>query len=119
MKNKKIGIFIVLNLLLLLYSLISVFSKLASGKSFLSLEFILFYSAIILCLGIYAIGWQQIIKRLPLTVAYSNKAITVIWGLVYGVLLFSEKITVNKILGIIIIVIGVVLFSNSEEGDSN
>lgn len=119
MKNKKIGTFITLNLLLLLYSLISIFSKLAAGHSFLSIQFIIYYLAIILCLGIYAIGWQQVIKKLPLTIAYSNKAITVIWGLVFGVLFFSEKITLNKIIGIIIIVIGVILFSNSEEGVSN
>lgn len=107
-----------LHLLLLVYSTSGIFSKLASGESFLSLKFCLYYGAIIALLGIYAIGWQQIIKRMPLTVAYANKAITVVWGIVWGFLFFQERVTVQKLLGACLIIAGVVLFALSENSEA-
>ena len=67
-------------------------------------------------LGLYALGWQQVIKRLPLTTAFANKAVTVVWGLVWGALLFAEPITPGKLAGCGLIVAGVVLYAR-EEGD--
>lgn len=115
-KNKSSLItFIVLHVLLMIYSLNSILSKLASNKSFLSIKWILLYAGVIFLLGIYAIGWQQIIKRMPLTSAYANKAITTIWGLIWGTLFFQERITVGKILGVLLIVSGIILFSTSDD----
>jgi hypothetical protein len=69
---------------LLLYSIGSVFSKLASQEDFLSLGFIFFYGLFLMVLFVYALLWQQILKRFPLTVAFANKAITILWGIVMG-----------------------------------
>lgn len=101
--------YILLHLLLLFFSFCSVFSKLAAQYEFLSLQFCLFYGISILILGIYAILWQQIIKKMPLVVAFLNKAITIIWGMIWGALIFQEKITINMIIGCVIVIIGVVL----------
>ena len=60
----------------------------AAGYSFLSLPFIFWYGLVILNLGIYAVVWQQIIKHLPLTTAYANKAVTIVWGILWGSLFF-------------------------------
>ena len=68
-------------------------------------------------LGIYAIVWQQIIKKLPLTVAYANKAITVVWGILWGILFFDESISFFKILGAMIIIAGIVLYVTSDGGE--
>ena len=38
----------------------------------------------LLALVTYAAGWQQVIKHLPLTTAYANKAVTVVWGILAG-----------------------------------
>lgn len=115
-KNKSSLItFIVLHVLLMIYSLNSILSKLASNESFLSIKWILLYAGVIFLLGIYAIGWQQIIKRMPLTSAYANKAITTIWGLIWGTLFFQERITAGKILGVLLIVSGIILFSTSDD----
>ncbi len=103
-----------LHLLLLLYAAASVFSKLAAGEDFLSFRFILFYGAALLLLGGYALGWQQVIKRLPLTSAYANKAVTVIWGLLAGLLFFGEALTPRKLLGAALVVAGIVLFAFSD-----
>lgn len=117
-KNKSSLItFIVLHVLLMVYSLNSVLSKLASEESFLSIKWIIFYAGVILLLGIYAIGWQQIIKRMPLTSAYANKAVTTIWGLIWGALFFQERITIWKMLGVLLIIAGIVLFSMSDDSE--
>lgn len=108
---RKNRILILLHLLIAIYSLSGVFSKIAGTMPFLSLGFCLSYGMVIAVLGIYAIGWQQIIKRIPLTTAFANKAFTVVWGLIFGVLLFGEEITAGKIAGIVLVVLGVVLYS--------
>lgn len=113
MKRYKTLIF--LHLMLMVYSMSGIFSKLASGQPFLSLRFCLYYGAIILLLGFYAIGWQQIMKRLPLTMAFANKAVTTVWGLVWGLLFFQEKITVGKLIGVALVVAGVVVFSTADK----
>lgn len=100
-----------LHLLLMLYSCSGILSKLAAGVPFLSWQFIACYGAMIAILGIYAIGWQQIIKRMPLTSAYANRAVTVIWGIIWGALLFHEQVTFQKVAGALIVLAGVALFA--------
>ncbi|MBM6817578.1 transporter [Olsenella uli] len=103
--------------MLAVYSLSSVCAKLAAGFDFMSLGFIACYGGMIALLGVYAIGWQQVIKRLPLTYAYANKAVTVLWGIVWGVLLFQEQVSPLKVLGALIVLAGVVLFSLAERDE--
>lgn len=107
---------IALQFLMVLYSLGGVLSKLASAQPFGSVFFCVCYGGIMIILGIYALAWQQIIKRIPLTTAFANKAVTVVWGLVWGALLFAEPITPGKLAGCGLIVAGVVLYAR-EEGD--
>lgn len=107
-------VLILLHILLMVYSFGGIFSKSAAFENFLSFKWCLYYGGVILLLAIYALGWQQIIKRMPLTSAYANKAVTTVWGLVWGVIFFKEKITAGKLVGIILIVVGVVLFSLSD-----
>ncbi len=76
----------------------------------------MYYAAIILLLGFYAIGWQQIIKRLPLTTAYANKAVTVVWGIVWGFVFFHEAITVGKVVGAALVILGVVIYAKADDG---
>ena len=115
MKQGNLKYLFLLHLLLMLYSLSGIASKLAAKESFLSFRFCLYYGCIIVLLGIYAIGWQQIIKHLPLTTAYSNKAVTIVWGLVWGVVVFREGFTVGKVLGAVLVIAGVVLFCRSDD----
>lgn len=114
MNKSKIKVLVVLHLMLMLYSMSGIFSKLAAQEKFLSLRFCLYYGGIILLLGLYAIGWQQIIKRLPLTTAFANKAVSVVWGIIWGCLIFKESITIGKVIGAILVVSGVVLYAYSD-----
>ena len=111
----KIKTYAFLHFILFLYSLSTVCSKVASKQEFLSNSFIVYYALIIIILGIYAISWQQVIKRLPLTEAFANKAITVVWGIIWGFLIFSERISRGKIIGALLVIAGVILFSTTGE----
>lgn len=119
MKKSNVKVFILLHVLLAVYSVSGIFSKIASEESFLSIKWCLCYAGVIGLLGVYAIGWQQIIKRMPLTAAYANKAVTTVWGLIYGVLFFQEKVTPGKIAGVILVVAGVALFGIADSGDES
>lgn len=110
-------VFLALHLLLLFYSLSSVLSKLAAGQPFLSFRFCLCYGGMFLILVLYALGWQQILKRLPLTVAFANKAVTLVWSMVFGALLFHEQIRLNQVIGCALAVLGVVLFVQPEKDE--
>lgn len=115
----KIKTIVFLHILLAVYACSGVLSKIAASKPFLSLQFCLCYGGIFLLLGIYAIGWQQIIKRMSLTAAFANKAVTVAWGLVYGVLFFREAVTPGKLIGIAMVILGVILFAFADEEGSH
>lgn len=104
-----------LHAMLLLYSVSSVFSKIASSFQFISLPWCLCYLAMLLLLGVYAIGWQQVLKRFPLTFAFANKAVTVIWGAIWGVVVFHELFSVGKLVALGLVALGVVLFSMSDK----
>ena len=94
MQKKKY--FLYLHILLVLYSVSAVFSKLGSAQPFLSFKFCLFYGIVLFLLALYTVCWQQIIKHLPLTFAYANKAVTVVWGILWGLIIFGEKITAGS-----------------------
>ena len=116
--SKNTKTILALNVLLMFFSLGGIFSKLASKQSFLSLKFILCYGALFFIMFVYAIGWQQVIKRLPLTMAYANRAITIVWGIIWGLLFFNEKLNVGKIIGAVIVIAGVLLYvTESDEGE--
>lgn len=102
---------LLLHLLLMLFSCEGILSKLASGHEFLSLGFVLCYGGVIAILGIYAICWQQIIKRMSLTSAYANRAITVVWGVIWGIVVFQEGVSLLQLLGCALVVAGVALFA--------
>ena len=113
--NKNTKTILALNVLLMFFSLGGIFSKLASKQPFLSLKFILCYGALLFIMFVYAIGWQQVIKRLPLTMAYANRAVTIVWGIIWGLLFFNEKLNLGKVIGAVIVIAGVLLYVTESE----
>ena len=103
-----------LHVLLGIYSLSGFFSTNAAAQPFLSWKYIVFYCGMMAIMVIYAVGWQQVIKRLPLTLAFANKAVTVVWGILWGAVFFRESITPGKLIGAAVIVAGVVLFVKAD-----
>ena len=108
---EKKTVYILLNIILFIFSFCGVLSKLASRERMFSLRFCLFYLASLFIMGLYAVFWQQILKYVPLSTAYANRAVTVVWGSFWGVLFFGEHLTPGKIAGIIIIISGIILYA--------
>ena len=114
-KKFGLGILIILHLSLLMSSLSGVCSKMAANCQMLSLNFIFWYGMVLVIMFAYAVVWQQILKRMPLTQAYANKPVSLIWGMVWGALIFQERITWTMILGAGIIFIGIFLVVTADE----
>ncbi len=108
---------LILQGVVMIFSLSGVMAKFASGEAFLSMRFILFYGLEIMALGIYAILWQQVIKRTELSVAYANRAMAVVWSAVWALVIFHDSVTVKNLVGIAFVVVGTVLI-NSETEDA-
>lgn len=114
-KKSNARYYLFLHILLCVYSLSGVCSKLAAKEEFLSLNFCFLYGLILLNLFVYAIVWQQILKHLNLTTAFCNKAVNIIWGLLWGLIIFQEAITWNMIVGAVIVIAGVIIVVMSDE----
>ena len=104
-----------LQLIIMVYTLSTVAAKFASGKEFLSFEFILCYGIEILILGIYAILWQQIIKRFDLSIAYANRAVGLLWSIVWAILFFNEVVTIKNVIGVVIVIIGTMIVNSDDK----
>ena len=102
-------------LLLLFYSVGGVCSKLAGREAFLSFRFILLYGGLLIITLAFAVAWQQIIKRMPLTTAYSNKAVSLLWSTLWGILIFNERLTLRMVIGALIVLCGVVMVVRADE----
>lgn len=114
MTKEKVKTLLLLHIMLMIYSMSGICSKMAASQPFLSFKFCLYYAIIIALLGFYAIGWQQIIKYLPLTTAFANKAVTVVWGIIWGFVFFQEPVTCGKVFGALLVICGVVLYARAD-----
>jgi len=110
-----VKVYLFLHIMLLIYSTAGIFSKMAAGQMWGSASFALCYAAMLVVLAIYALGWQQVIKHLPLSVAFAHRAIIIVWGMVWGYIVFGEYITIKNIIGVIVIMLGIVVYSSSEK----
>ena len=71
-------------------------------------------------LGVYAVLWQQMIKRFELSVAYANRSMAVVWSMVWAVVFFHDTITVQNVLGVVLVVAGTwIINTETEEGKND
>lgn len=92
------------------YSFGAVFAKYAAAQSAF-VKMLVYLIGEIFVLGIYAVFWQQALKRFPLVVAISNKGVTVVFSLIWSALLFQEEITIANVLGSLVIFLGIWMVS--------
>lgn len=111
---------VLLHVIIFLYALSSICSKYASSLEFFSLKWILIYALQIFILGCYALLWQQVLKRMPLNFAFANKSVTLVWGMIFGVVIFKETLSVLNIVGAGIVLVGVIFMvtANSDHTSS-
>ena len=114
----KVGMIVVIQSVVLLYSLVSMLTKIAGGvmkeSGLFSVQFILLFAAMVLCMGIYALVWQVVLKRFDLSQAYVHKSMTLLWSLLWAVLIFHEQVRWNNIVGIAVVILGIILVTKDE-----
>ena len=117
--NQKISLknILVLQAVVIVYTLSSVVAKLATAEEVFSFSFFLFYGLEIVILGIYAMLWQQMIKRFDLSVAYANRAMAILWSAVWAVVLFRDTIGLKQLIGIAFVVLGTVIVNSDSKSD--
>lgn len=105
--------YILLHLNIMIFSFTGIFSKFAadsiSARGLLSPWSLLWGFLILANCAVYAIFWQQNLKRFPVNVAYAHSAVYNIWSLIWAVLIFSETINRGNIIGTILIIAGILL----------
>ena len=101
----------------LIFSIGSLFSKFASFEAFLSWRYIFFMGLMVMTLGIYAVLYQQVLKKMSLTTAYANKGTTIVWSIILGYLVFHEQITVVNFIGAMIVMAGIIYMSLGGQND--
>lgn len=97
----------------LIYACTSIFTKMASYQELLSWPYLFWIAGAIGVMGVYALLWQQVIARMNLSTAYMFKGTSLIFVMLFSALLFGEAITLNNVIGAVIIIIGIILFAKA------
>lgn len=114
-KTNTIASFLFLHASFLVYTLYPLIGKFATRYEMLSLHFIALYCVVFAILFVYAVLWQQVLKRFPLTTAIANKSITIVWGMIFGLLFFGEQISPKMLIGSALILAGIFILSTEQE----
>ncbi len=110
----KIKNVIIIQGIYVVYSFILIIGKMASKHRLFSPMFILFFALELLVFGIYAVLWQQVMKKVELTLAYSGKGAVILWTLLWSLLIFNESVKFTNVFGALIIFIGIYVVMSDE-----
>ena len=97
----------------MLYACVGICTKMASMQPTGSWPYLLWFGGAVGIIGLYAILWQQVLRRIELSTAYMFKGTTLIFTMLIAALLFGETITIPNIVGSLIIVSGITLLARS------
>ncbi|MBQ8679096.1 MAG: EamA family transporter [Treponema sp.] len=114
-KSRNLLSFLFMHIAFLVYTLYPLLGKFATRYEMLSFQFVALYCVVFAILFLYAILWQQVLKRIPLTTAIANKSITIVWGMIFGLLLFGEGISLKMLIGAVLILSGILILSTEKE----
>lgn len=87
----------------------SVLLKLGGAYPLLSWGWIFYFCCAVGVMGIYAIMWQFLLEKLPLSTAYLRKGISYILVFLWAAVIFGETITPQQLIGAAIIIAGTVI----------
>ncbi len=113
-ENNNLFKYLLLYGFLLIYSLAMVFEKKTAQYPLFSNQFIVSFSIQFFFLVLYALLWQQVLKRNTLSFAYLNKGAVFVFTTLWAVLFFHEYITISNIIGSVIIVLGIWMIVKDE-----
>ena len=113
-KTIKIKDILLLQAVIVIYTLSSVMAKLASGQEPFSVGFCLFYLIELFVLGLYALLWQQVIKKTELSVAYANREMYLLWSLLWAVVFFHNDVTPANVIGCLLVIAGTLVITGED-----
>ena len=56
----------------------------------------------------------MVMKKFDLSTAYANKSVYLIWSQLWAVLIFKESLSINNIIGMLVVFLGVMVVSGDE-----
>ena len=114
-KFKALKKIVILQLVCIYFSTIGIISKKAAQLDFLSAQFIILFLGLLILMLIYAILWQRVLKSTSLFIAYANKGTSILWTLLWASLFFNESISIQNIIGVLLIIIGIAVVAKDGE----
>ena len=81
---------LLLQVIIIIYTISSVMAKLASASTEEPFRMLLFLGLEFVVLAIYAVLWQQMIKRFELSVAYANRAMAILWSMIWAGIFLTD-----------------------------
>ena len=107
-----------LHLNILVFSLTGIFSKLAAieydENGLHSRLLYVFILLMVLNCAFYAVAWQKVIKHFSLSTAYANRSVYLIWSQIWAVFIFRENLSVQNIIGMLVVFAGVLVVQRYE-----
>ncbi len=97
-----------------IFSLPGILLKSGASYPVFSSAFLLRYAGSLLCVFLFALIWQQVLRKYELMVAYAWRGVLFLWIFLWAVLFFGETVTFNNLLGAGIIFSGILLVVRSE-----
>lgn len=88
--------------------------KVGGQYPFLSPMYLAFFGLALVIMAVYAVAWQLLLERLPLTTAYLRKGLTYALIFVWAAVFFDEVITLKQIIGMAVIIVGMVVSMSDE-----
>lgn len=116
---KRIKNIVLLQGVVIIYTISSLMSKKASETDGDVVKFIFWFGMEFVFLGIYALLWQQIIKKFEISVAYANRSMAVVWSMVWAVIFFHDTITIKNVIGVLLVVVGTLIINTEGEEVKN
>lgn len=105
--------YIALLLVYFFYACLALVMKYTGLQSPLTIQWWLGFAGLVAGLGLYAIAWQQILKRVDLGVAYMFKGASLVFIMLLLYLVYGEPVTPVKLAGTAIIVAGIALYAKA------
>lgn len=109
--RQKLKNIILLQGVVVIYTFAGILSKKASENGDNLVRFLFFFVLEFVILGLYALLWQQMIKRFELSVAYANRSMAILWSMLWAVLFFGDTITGKNILGVLLVLFGTIIIN--------
>lgn len=105
-----------LQAIIVIYTVSSVMAKLVSTSQGEPVKALMFFGLEFVLLAVYALFWQQMLKRFELSVAYANRSMAILWSMIWAVVFFHEKITLRNILGVLLVLVGTIIVNMDAKG---